>query len=44
MPHVLVATGRIPNIDKLRLENIPMKLDARGLSKVDSQTMRIIES
>ncbi len=33
--HLLLATGRIPNTDKLGLENTKVKLDDKGYVKVD---------
>ncbi|MFQ5929184.1 MAG: mercury(II) reductase [Acidobacteriota bacterium] len=34
--HVLVATGRQPNTDRMRLESIGVDLDPRGFLKVDA--------
>jgi dihydrolipoyl dehydrogenase len=42
--YVLAATGRTPNVDKLRLERTTLPLDAKGIPVYDPATMRIGES
>ena len=42
--YVVAATGRVPNIDKLALENAGVALDPHGVPRFDSTTMRIGES
>jgi dihydrolipoamide dehydrogenase len=42
--YVLAATGRIPSVDKLRLERTTLPLDARSIPVHDPATMRIGES
>ncbi len=39
--YVLAATGRIPNIDKIGLENTSLSLDAKGLPSFNLYTGRI---
>jgi len=38
---VLVAIGRKPNLDTLRLDNLDIVLDKRGMPNFDAQTMQI---
>lgn len=38
--YVLAATGRIPNVDKLGLENTGIELDERGVPVADAHTMQ----
>jgi len=38
---VLVAIGRKPNLDALKLENLGIALDKRGMPNFDAQTMQI---
>ncbi len=38
--YVLAATGRIPNTDKLALENAGIELDSRGVPVFDAQSMQ----
>ncbi|MBT1450414.1 dihydrolipoyl dehydrogenase [Glaciecola sp. XM2] len=38
--YVLAATGRVPNIDKLGLENTGIELDERGVPVADPHTMQ----
>ncbi len=42
--HLLVATGRTPNLDRLALENSGLALDARGHPDYDPLTMRAGDS
>jgi dihydrolipoamide dehydrogenase len=42
--YVLAATGRIPNIESLALENAGLPLDPHGLPPMDSRTMQIGDS
>ena len=42
--YVLAATGRIPNTDKLGLENTGIELDARGVPGFDHYTLQTRES
>lgn len=41
--YVLAATGRVPNTDKLGLENTGIALDARGVPASDRHTMQTSE-
>lgn len=36
-PHVLIATGRVPNTDDLGLENTDVAIDQRGFIKVNNE-------
>ena len=38
---VLAAMGRVPNIDRLALENLGLPLDARGLPPFDRHSMQV---
>jgi dihydrolipoamide dehydrogenase len=38
--YVLAATGRVPNTDKLGLENTGIELDERGVPRADAHTMQ----
>ncbi|MEM7704280.1 MAG: dihydrolipoyl dehydrogenase [Pseudomonadota bacterium] len=38
---VIAATGRTPNVDKLKLENTSLPLDERGVPVFDENTMQI---
>ncbi len=38
---VLVAIGRKPNLDSLKLENLGIELDKRGMPRFDPQTMQV---
>ncbi|MEA2048222.1 MAG: dihydrolipoyl dehydrogenase [Campylobacterota bacterium] len=38
---VLVAIGRKPNLENLKLENLGLDLDKRGMPHFDSQTMQV---
>jgi len=40
---VLVALGRLPNIDQMGLENLGVALDDRGVPPFDSSTMQIAD-
>ena len=40
---VVLATGRVPNVEGLGLENLGLKLDERGLPPFDPQTMQVGE-
>ncbi len=42
--YVLAATGRIPNLDNLGLENTSLTLNDRGIPKIDIHTGRIEDS
>lgn len=42
--YLLAATGRVPNIDGLALENSGLRLDARGMPSYDRQTTRAGDS
>ena len=42
--YVLAATGRVPNTDKLGLENTGIKLDERGVPLADPHTMQCGDS
>lgn len=42
--YVLAATGRIPNTDKLGLENTGLELDSRGVPIYDRYTMQTSEA
>ncbi|MEO5963403.1 MAG: dihydrolipoyl dehydrogenase [Thermomonas sp.] len=42
--YLLAATGRIPNIDKLQLDNSGLELDARGVPLFDPQTLQAGDS
>ncbi|MCG7535568.1 dihydrolipoyl dehydrogenase [Pseudoalteromonas sp. OOF1S-7] len=42
--YVLAATGRVPNVDKLGLENTGIELDDRGVPLADSHTMQCGDS
>ena len=42
--YVLAATGRVPNTDKLGLENIGIDLDERGVPTADAHTMQCGDS
>ncbi len=42
--YVLAATGRIPNLDKLRLGKTSLKLNEKGMPKFDLYTGRIEDS
>lgn len=42
--YVLAATGRIPNTDKLGLENTGIELDERGVPLADAHTMQCGDS
>ncbi len=42
--YVLAATGRVPNVDKLGLENTGIELDERGVPHADTHTMQCGES
>jgi dihydrolipoamide dehydrogenase len=42
--YVLAATGRVPNTDKLGLENTGIKLDERGVPLADAHTMQCGDS
>jgi dihydrolipoamide dehydrogenase len=39
--YVLAATGRVPNLDKLGLENAGIQLDASGVPKFDPATLQV---
>lgn len=39
--YLLAATGRVPNVDKLGLENTDLKLDERGVPIADPFTMQV---
>jgi dihydrolipoamide dehydrogenase len=38
--YVLAATGRIPNVDRIALENAALDLDARGVPRFDARTLQ----
>ncbi len=40
---VLLAAGRIPNIDRIGMENLGVELDERGMPPYDRQTMQIAD-
>ncbi|TMP45969.1 MULTISPECIES: dihydrolipoyl dehydrogenase [unclassified Pseudoalteromonas] len=42
--YVLAATGRVPNTDKLGLENTGIELDERGVPTADAHTMQCGDS
>ena len=42
--YLLAATGRIPNVDKLGLENAGLELDDRGVPRFDPQTLQVGDS
>ncbi|GAB4190795.1 MAG: dihydrolipoyl dehydrogenase [Wenzhouxiangellaceae bacterium] len=42
--YVLAATGRIPNIDRLALENTSLSLNERGMPEYDAHTCRLGDS
>jgi len=42
--YLLAATGRIPNVDHLALENSGLALDARGVPRFDPQTLQAGDS
>ncbi|MBQ4831825.1 dihydrolipoyl dehydrogenase [Pseudoalteromonas sp. MMG010] len=42
--YVLAATGRVPNVDKLGLENTAIALDERGVPFADTHTMQCGDS
>jgi len=39
--YVLAATGRVPNLDKIGLENLRLEIDARGVPKFDRLTLQV---
>jgi dihydrolipoamide dehydrogenase len=39
--YVLAATGRVPNLDKLALEQAEVELGAHGVPRFDSRTMQV---
>jgi len=41
--HVLVATGRVPNTDKLKLESVDLPTNARGFINTDGQLRTAVE-
>ncbi len=42
--YVIAATGRVPNVSGLGLENTSLQLDANGVPKFDLETLRIGQS
>ena len=42
--YVIAATGRVPNVAGLRLENTSLPLDERGVPEFDPETLRIGQS
>ncbi|RXE96736.1 dihydrolipoyl dehydrogenase [Pseudoalteromonas sp. PS5] len=41
--YVLAATGRVPNVDNLGLENTSLELDSRGVPIADPHTMQCLD-
>jgi dihydrolipoamide dehydrogenase len=39
--YVLAATGRVPNVDNIGLENLGLALDARGVPAFDKRTLQV---